>query len=197
MGVGGGLLPYEYMHIRYVPRESPPFSAQNFRSGASPFYIFCHSGDHHFQNFFTFKPGGGLITTHGQLTAASPGVSGSGNPHFLARACSGALHFHAWARSRAPHFSFCRGTHLPKFGVSAPPPPPTRVWVTSTSLENTIYRHNTGISAKLNTMTDIYFKSSSLENWIQKLYQKENTLCMQSAAQRVCSTPGGGGGTHV
>ena len=50
----------------------PPFPALNFRSrvrisfsqmtkksalhGASPFYSFCRSGDHNFQNFLTFKP---------------------------------------------------------------------------------------------------------------------------------------------
>ena len=49
----------------------------------------------------------------------------SGAPHFQAR--SGAPHFHArpGARSGAlAHFSHCRGTYLPKFGVSTPPPPP-------------------------------------------------------------------------
>ena len=44
-----------------------------------------------------------------------------------AQARSGAPHFHArpGARSGAlAHFSLCRGTYLPKFGVSTPPPPP-------------------------------------------------------------------------
>ena len=43
-----------------------------------------------------------------------------------AQARSGAPHFHArlGARSGArAHFSLCRGTYLPKFGVSTPPPP--------------------------------------------------------------------------
>ena len=36
---------------------------------------------------------------------------------------TGDRHFHARARSEAPHFSLCRGTYLPIFGVSGPPPP--------------------------------------------------------------------------
>ena len=47
-------------------------------------------------------------------------------PHFHARAPrarSGDQHFYARARSGAPHSSPCRGTYLPKFGVSPPPPP--------------------------------------------------------------------------
>ena len=43
-----------------------------------------------------------------------------------AQARSGAPHFYArpGARSRAlAHFSLCRGTYVPKFGVSTPPPP--------------------------------------------------------------------------
>ena len=44
-----------------------------------------------------------------------------------AQARSGAPHFHARpvARSGArANFSLCRGTYLPEFGVSTPPPPP-------------------------------------------------------------------------
>ena len=61
------------LHIGYVPRERPPFSALNFRSGAYNFHKlptnpfrsitillsfggFCRSGDHHIQNFFNFSP---------------------------------------------------------------------------------------------------------------------------------------------
>ena len=54
--IGGGGGTSIYVHIWYVPLERPPFSALNFRSRASPFYRFCRSGDHHFQNFCTFKP---------------------------------------------------------------------------------------------------------------------------------------------
>ena len=66
---GGG---YFHMHSGYVPRERPPFSALNFRSGAYHFHklqqqknplrsiiilpFFCRSGDHHSQNFFTDSP---------------------------------------------------------------------------------------------------------------------------------------------
>ena len=39
-GGGGGVLPYVYMHIGYVPRKRPPFSAMNFRSGAYHFHKF-------------------------------------------------------------------------------------------------------------------------------------------------------------
>ena len=35
---GGGTSIYVYMHIGYVPRERPPFSALNFRSGAYHFH---------------------------------------------------------------------------------------------------------------------------------------------------------------
>ena len=66
----------------YVPREIPPCSALNFRSGAYNFYKlpqksvpehhhftflggFCRSGDHHFQNFFNFNP---FIASHGRLS---------------------------------------------------------------------------------------------------------------------------------
>ena len=70
------------MHIGYVPRERPPFSALNFRSGAYHFHKlsknpfrsitillffggFCRSGDHHFRNFFNFNP---FIASHGRLS---------------------------------------------------------------------------------------------------------------------------------
>ena len=101
---------------------------KKIRSGASSFYIFCRSGDHHSRNF---KP---FIAAHGRLTAASPNA-------FSVRQCSGVSgrpecqpdvsysqfrrpHFHSQARSGASHFSLCRGTYLPKFGASHPPPPP-------------------------------------------------------------------------
>ena len=68
------------MHIGYVARERPPFSALNFHSGAYHFHKlpknrfrsitiiqsfdgFCRSGDHHFQNFFNFNP---FIASHGR-----------------------------------------------------------------------------------------------------------------------------------
>ena len=145
------------MHIGYVPREIPPFSALNLRSGAynfhkfpkirsgaSPFYIFCRIGDHNFQNFFNFNP---FIASHGQLSRQRRGLARRvlavpETPIFTlkrfklvpeprifklktAQARSGAPHFHAQlgARSGAlAHFSFCRGTYLPKLGVSTPPP---------------------------------------------------------------------------
>ena len=40
------------------------------------------------------------------------------------QARSGAPHFHV--PEPLPHFSLCRGTYLPKFGVSTPPPPAPR-----------------------------------------------------------------------
>ena len=74
-----------YMHIGYVPRERPQFSALNFRSGAYHFQKlpkksvpehhhftflggFCRSGDHHFQNFFNFNP---FIACHSRLSPAA------------------------------------------------------------------------------------------------------------------------------
>ena len=70
------------MHIGYVPRERPPFSALNFRSGAYHFHKlpknpfrsitilhffggFYRSGDHHFQHFFNFNP---FIASRGRLS---------------------------------------------------------------------------------------------------------------------------------
>ena len=133
-----------YAYWVCAARETP-FSGLNFRSGACPFLhmmqfstpehhhftFFCRSGDHHFHNFSMFKS---FFATRGRLIAARtqfgqrPGVSGrpdasytftlvlgSGAPHFNARAS-------AW--SGAPYFSPCRrGTYLPKFGASTPPPP--------------------------------------------------------------------------
>ena len=142
------------MHIGYVPRERPPFSALNFCSGAYNFHKFqkksvpehhhftffggfCRSGDHHFQNVYNFNP---FIASHGRLSpnatrSAAPPVSQTRpgipkTPIFTFKtdqARSGASHFHArpGARSGAlAIFSLCRGTDLPKFGVSTPPPPP-------------------------------------------------------------------------
>ena len=81
-----------YMHIRYVPRERPPISSPRFLLQSISFsqmtppppqkkkkkktplrsitnLHFCRSGDHHFQNFFTFNPS---IAAHGRLTTGSP-----------------------------------------------------------------------------------------------------------------------------
>ena len=177
------------MHIGYVPRERPPFSALNFRSGAYHFHKlqknpfrsitiliffggFCRSGDHHFHNFFNFNP---FIASHGGLSpnakrSAAPRVSSrperqpdaswqfrrlafsrskriklvpeprifklktdqarSGAPHFQAQNGSSSFRCPAFSRStgssfrRPGPFALCRGTYLPKFGVSTPPPPP-------------------------------------------------------------------------
>ena len=75
---GGGVLPYVCIN-GYVPRERPPFSALNLRSGAYHFhkfsnislrsitilYSFCRSGDHNFRNF----------AAHGRLTQPSSASS--------------------------------------------------------------------------------------------------------------------------
>ena len=130
--------PTSIMHIVYMPRERPPFSALNFRAGAYHFHkwpkysapehhhliFFCRSGDHHFRNLFTFKS---FIAAHGWITAASPNAKRSGSAPGLASyitVSSGDAHFHARARSGTPHFSLCRGTYLPKFWGEYPPPPP-------------------------------------------------------------------------
>ena len=102
------------MHIGYVPRERPPFSALDFRSRALSFSQitttksvpehhrftffggFCSSGDHNFQNFFNFHP---FVASHGRLSRGlTPRVNGR----------SGDLHFHAQNGSssfRCPAFS--------------------------------------------------------------------------------------------
>ena len=67
---GGGGGHFHIVHIGYVSFLRPTFSALNYpfqsilfsetkkkiRSIASPFESFFRSGDHPFQNFFTFKP---------------------------------------------------------------------------------------------------------------------------------------------
>ena len=170
---GGGGAGHFHMHIRYVPRERPPFSALNFHSGAYHFHKYsqkyyapehhhfsckadfkncCRSGDHHFQNLFTFKP---FIAVHGLLTAASsassPGLaagqSASQTRPSMGNACafftissSGDPPFSRSSSLRTPpppYFSLCRGTYLPKCGVSAPPPPPAR-----SLIQNRIEKNN-------------------------------------------------------
>ena len=108
------------MHIGYVPRERPPFSALNFRSGAYHFHKFpqnpfrsitilhfladfCRSGDHHFQNFFNFNP---FIASHGRLSPnAAPRVSqtrpgSSGESHFHAKNGSSSFRSPAFSSSK-------------------------------------------------------------------------------------------------
>ena len=144
------------------PFRSISFSqmTQKIRSGASPFYIFCRSRDHHFtiSLISTRSPPPTASSARTQSIRQRPGLvagqsasqtrpGSSGDPHLHAQigsssvrsptvwvsrskqlklvpepriftldrgACSG-----AWA-----DFSLCRGTYLPKFGVSTPPPPP-------------------------------------------------------------------------
>ena len=129
---GGGGTSYMYAYWVCAARETPIFSPkfpfrsiftnfQIFRSGASPVYSFCRSGDHNFRNF----------AAHGRLTQASslrspalsrPSHSSSlrslafftyrGAPGLAAgqkrpTVRSGDLHFHSRAPralSRAPHF---------------------------------------------------------------------------------------------
>ena len=103
------------MHIGYVPRERPPFSALNFRSQIThksvpehhhfTFFFggFCRNGDHHFQNFFNFNP---FIASHGRLSpnakrSAAPRVSGrSGDTHFHAQNGSSSFRRYAFSRSK-------------------------------------------------------------------------------------------------
>ena len=123
---GGGVLPC--MRIGYVPRERPPFSALNFRSGSYHFHKlpqksvpehhhftyfggFCRSGDHHFQNVFNFKP---FIASHGRFSpnkkrSAAPRVSG--RPERQPDACCMQFRRFAFSRSKRlklvpepPHF---------------------------------------------------------------------------------------------
>ena len=132
------------MHIRYVPRERPPFSALTFPTGA--YHFFCRTGDHHFQTYSTFKP---FIAAHGQLTAASlnalrsgqrPGVIAAGQnasqtrPTIAYKVSSGAPVFtfelapepRIFTLELAPElpFSLRRGTYTYQNMVGVPPPPP-------------------------------------------------------------------------
>ena len=137
------------MHIGYVPQERPPFSALNFRSGAYHFHKFPKNlfrsitilhilADFAVPETIIFNislistcsspPTAGAARTQRRGLARRPGSSGES--HFHAKtdqARSGAPHFHTrpGVRSGAlAKFSLCRGTCLPKFGVSTPPPPP-------------------------------------------------------------------------
>ena len=120
------------MHIGYVPRERPPFSALNIRSGAYHFHelpknpfrsitilhfladYFCRSGDHQFQNVFNFNP---FIASHGRLSPVRQRRGLAAVPDIRIfriftlktdQARSGAPHFHAQNGSssfRNPAFS--------------------------------------------------------------------------------------------
>ena len=84
--------------------------------------MFCRSGDHHFRNFFTINP---FNATHDRVTAA-PGLA-AGQSASQMRPMSvpkTPLSRLSPVRSPPPPFPPCRGTYLPKFGMSDPPPPP-------------------------------------------------------------------------
>ena len=83
-GGGGG---YFHMYAYWVcaVRETPIFSlkflfrsisfsqmTKKIRSGTSPVYMFCRSGDHHFQNFFNFNP---FTASHGRRPRLAAGQS--------------------------------------------------------------------------------------------------------------------------
>ena len=94
---------------------------KKIRSGASSFYIFCRSGDHHSRNFFTVKkfqpvhrcPQPAYCSQpEGKAFGQRSGVSGRPEWQTRPTVSSGdPMHFHARARSGAPHFSLCRGTY--------------------------------------------------------------------------------------
>ena len=115
-------------NIGYVPRERPPFSALNVRSGAYHFHKlpknpfrsitilhffggFCRSGDHHFQNFFNFNQ---FIASHGRFSSHFHAQNGSSSFRSPAFSRSKRLKLvpeprifklkTAQARSGAPHF---------------------------------------------------------------------------------------------
>ena len=122
-----GALPYNYVH---VPRERPPFSALNFRSRAYRFHKwqtnplrsitilqFCRSGDHHFQNFFTFKP----FRRHPRPFRAAP--RGYSRPEcqpdasYTKSVPKTRIFTLDSLQSLEPPFSLCCGTYLPTFWV--------------------------------------------------------------------------------
>ena len=147
-GGGGGGGTSICMHIGYVPQERPAFSALNFHSGAYHFHKFSKNPFRsitilHFLADFAV-PETIIFTISLISTRSSPPTAGSARtqrrglarriklvpepPIFklkTAQVGSGDPHFHArpGARSGAlANFSLCRGTYLPKFGVSTPPP---------------------------------------------------------------------------
>ena len=145
------------LHYMYVPRERPPFSALNFRSGAYHFHKlpkisvpehhhftffggFCRSGDHNFQNFFNFNP---FIAFYGRLSPNAPRVSGRPERQPDAswpfsrlktdQARSGALHFQAQNGSssfRRPAFARSTGSSFRSPGpfFTLPRHIPTKIW---------------------------------------------------------------------
>ena len=108
-----------YMHIGYVPRERPPFSALNFRSGTHHFHKcqniplrsitilhFCRSGDH---NFEISMPTAGLLS---RARPRAPALSRS-SPLELA------------PEPPPPVFSLCRGAPRSAAGQSTSQTSPT------------------------------------------------------------------------
>ena len=112
------------------PIRSISFSQMTKKSAPEHLHFFCRSGDHHLKHFFNFNP---FIAAHGRLTAATPNAKHLGStaglaagqsasqtcptvssrdPHFHARAHSGAPHFHTRALSGAPPF-FTLPWHIP------------------------------------------------------------------------------------
>ena len=142
-GGGGGSTSY-VLHIRYVPRERPPFSTLNFSSGAKNILfqsitIFsCKANFNCFQNVFPFMP---FIHDHpwpvrhpsiGNACAFST-ISSSRGPH--SNKVSSSVQYYFW---RTPIFTlklileplmfhFARAHSYTKMWGEGPLPPPPRV----------------------------------------------------------------------
>ena len=139
------------MHIGYVPRERPPFSALNFRSGAYHFHRLPTNPFRRPSFSRSSLPTAGSARTQSAAPrrefAAVPEIriftlktdqARSGDSHFHAQKSSKRLKLvplnptfspstGSPSRSPCPFFTLPRHIYLPKFGVSTPPPPPPGV----------------------------------------------------------------------
>ena len=99
VSLGGAFHKKKICIFRYVPRERPPFSAPNFRSGASPFYIFA------------VPPG---LAAGQSASQTRPTKSVPETPTFTLELAPEPRIFTLELTPGAPRFSFCRGTHRTK-----------------------------------------------------------------------------------
>ena len=192
-----------------VPLERPSFSVLNFCSRAyfhlwqqqkkspetSPFYSFCRSGDHHFQNLYTCKPfhrhprpidwrswtQNDYLALHvcmGLQLGRVPAIRflhiSSRDPPFHVWACSRAPHLHAWACYGALQFHarlapkppfFTLLWHRPTTIWAKVPSPSTLMLAWKFWIKIMLWKNNTYDSLTGNTIIEPY-------TWLCKVFFK-------------------------
>ena len=136
---GGGGGTSICMHIGYVPREKPLFSALNFRSGAYNFHKWHNILLRSITTFFVvpetiifsqFLYVQAILRRPRSAYCSQPERFSAPGPFFLAAGqtrLQSVPETPTFTLELAPepgHFSLCRGTYLSKFGGEYPPPPP-------------------------------------------------------------------------